>query len=349
MDGVDLIGGQRLAVGEPRQQCDVPRTTAAVDVDAGFAVLESGNPAGHRLKSAGKLRRVGEPLGMKTKKDDVGQHALMLPRGMLRLAPRATDTVGVPTALPPRPEDFRDQAATYARIRPGYPPALFERLRAWVGPVAAPAILDVGAGSGQASRDLATWPGATVVAIDPEPAMLRAWPADPAVRSVVAAAEALPFREETFDLVVAAQAAHWFHFPIFCEEALRVLRPEGVVAIWTYGLVEVDPAVDAIVRRLHDVTLAADWEPGRRHVVEGYRDLRLPLPDLASAALSLERRWTLDDLGAYLSTWSGLARHRRRTGQDPLPAVLGELAGAWGTGSRDVRWPLTLRAVRKPR
>lgn len=267
---------------------------------------------------------------------------------MLRSLRQATDTVDVPMILPPRSKDFRDQAATYARIRPGYPRALFECLRAWIGPLAAPSILDVGAGSGQATRDFATWPGATVVALDREPAMLRSLPADPAIHPVVATAEALPFREATFDLVVAAQAAHWFDFSAFCDETMRVLRPGGIGTVWSYGLVEIDPAVDVIVHRFHDETLAADWDPGRHHVVEGYRNLCFPYPELDAPAFTLARRWTLDELADYLSTWSGLARHRRRTGHDPLPATLDELAAVWGAKPRNVRWPLTLRAVRKP-
>lgn len=348
MHRIDLIGGQRLGIGEARNKGHIPGSTGAVDVDAGLAVQKAGDAAGHRSQTARQFGSLAETFRVQTEKHEMSQHTDMLPRWVLQSARRATDTVCVQPAPHSHPADFRDNAATYARIRPGYPPALFARLKAWLGPITAPWVLDVGAGSGQATRDLATWPNVTVAALDREPAMLRAWPPPPAVLPVVGAAEALPFRDETFDLVVAAQAAHWFDFATFAREALRVLRSGGVAAIWTYGLIEIEPAIDVIIRHLHDITLGADWEPGRRHVVERYSDLRFPMRGLDVPALTLEQRWELNDLAAYLSTWSALARYRRRTGHDPLPAALSELRDTWGAGPRSLCWPLTIHAVRKP-
>ncbi len=43
------------------------------------------------------------------------------------------------------------------------------------------------------------------------------------------------------DLIVVAQAAHWFDWPAFQTEARRVLRPGGVLAIWSYGNSRSDP------------------------------------------------------------------------------------------------------------
>jgi hypothetical protein len=48
----------------------------------------------------------------------------------------------------------------------------------------------------------------------------------------------------------------------------------------------------------------------------------------------------------YLDTWSAVRRCRVRTGRDPLAVIAAPLAAAWGAGSREMRWPLTLRAGR---
>jgi hypothetical protein len=43
-----------------------------------------------------------------------------------------------------------------------------------------------------------------------------------------------------------------------------------------------------------------------------------------------ERRWTADELLASGATWSAVARHAARTGDDPLEALAGPLRAALG-------------------
>jgi ubiquinone/menaquinone biosynthesis C-methylase UbiE len=57
----------------------------------------------------------------------------------------------------------------------------------------------------------------------------------PNVEYQVGSAESLPFLEdESVDMVVAAQAAHWFDYPKLFPELKRVLRKQGTVAFWGY-------------------------------------------------------------------------------------------------------------------
>src|SRR5690606_15935651 len=91
-------------------------------------------------------------------------------------------------------DHYSEIADRYGRFRPSYPAELFDWL---AGVVAAGArVLEVAAGSGQATRDLArVFPG--TVATDASHAQLLR--GDPGVDRIVAAAEALPFRDGTFD------------------------------------------------------------------------------------------------------------------------------------------------------
>jgi hypothetical protein len=130
-----------------------------------------------------------------------------------------------------------------------------------------------------------------------------------------------------------------------------VLVPGGLLALWCYSLLEVEPAFDVILRRLHDETLDPDWLAPRALVVEGYRSLVLPFPEEPFPAIALERELPLGAVLAYVATWSALPRHRARTGRDALGDVAPALARAWGDPERTrlVRWPLHLRVARKPR
>jgi len=91
-------------------------------------------------------------------------------------------------------------------------------------------ILDAGCGSGGLARLLAE-EGAEVTGIDPNPqALTAARTLAPAARFEAASAEALPFEDAAFDVVLVVNALH--HVPLDAmdralAEAARVARPGG--------------------------------------------------------------------------------------------------------------------------
>lgn len=48
------------------------------------------------------------------------------------------------------------------------------------------------------------------------------------------AAEELPFNNNSADLVTAMSSFHWFDRPRFLQEAFRVLKPRGCLALLNY-------------------------------------------------------------------------------------------------------------------
>lgn len=53
-------------------------------------------------------------------------------------------------------------------------------------------------------------------------------------------AEKIEVEDHSVSLLTAAQAAHWFNFSQFYPEAKRVLKKGGVLAIWGYGLCQLN-------------------------------------------------------------------------------------------------------------
>ena len=178
-------------------------------------------------------------------------------------------------------------------------------------------------------------------------AQLRGAPAS-ASHYLAARADALPFADGSFDLITVAQALHWFPLPMFFKEAERVLREDALLAIISYGLCQVEGLPD-LIDDFHDRVLAPWWPAARWSVVSGYRNVTLPWPEhKAPESLGIERHWHWRDLAAYLDTWSALAK-ARSFGKDPLRDFLPRLEQAWGEKTRKVRWPLRVRACRRPR
>lgn len=240
-------------------------------------------------------------------------------------------------------DHFSGHAGSYARYRPDYPSELFEYL-ATLTPRHEVA-LDCATGSGQAAVGLAKHFNC-VVATDGSVAQLRNAQAHPHVAYLANLAEQPALRDGSVDLAAAAQAAHWFNHARFHPQMRRVLRADGVLALWTYGLAFVAPPIDAVVRYFYDEVVGPHWPPERRHVENGYRDLPFPWRELAAPSFELRLDWDLDDFVGYVGTWSAVQRYTKVSGADPLPVLRAEIAPLWGSGQRTVVWPLHLRIGR---
>jgi SAM-dependent methyltransferase len=242
-------------------------------------------------------------------------------------------------------DHFSAQAASYERHRPGYPAALFAYL-AGLAPARCRA-LDVATGNGQAAVGLAEFFDA-VLATEPSGAQLALARAHPRVSYRQEPAERIGAPDGAFDLLAAAQAAHWFDWARFPAEASRVLKPGGILALWTYELCRAGDGVDALVADFYRNVTGPYWPRERRHVEEHYASLPFPFAELPAPAFALETRWSVDDMLGYLATWSSVQRYRKLRGDDPVALVEPLLRSAWGTGERQLSWPIHLRVGRKP-
>jgi SAM-dependent methyltransferase len=166
----------------------------------------------------------------------------------------------------------------------------------------------------------------------------------------VATAEASGLEADSTDLVVVAQAAHWFDLDAFYGEVRRVLRKDGVLSLWSYGNPQVEGLeVDRIVREFYSRTVGSYWPPERRIVEDGYRSLPFPFRELAVPEFTIEARWTLSQLLGYVRSWSATGRYVGEHGADPVVALESSLLEVWGDRHRKrlLIWPLAFRVGRR--
>lgn len=244
-------------------------------------------------------------------------------------------------------DHFSGVSAAYAAFRPRYPDALFQFLareapsrdEAW----------DAGTGSGQAAVGLARH-FLHVTATDASAAQIQQATPDPRISYRVAAADASGLAPATVDLVTAAQALHWFDRPRFWTEARRVLRPRGVVAVWTYTMFEIAPPIDQIVRRFYSDVVGPYWPPERRITEARYQTIEFPFAEFAAPDFVIEQQVTLDDVAGYIRTWSATRAFLREQRYDPVDPLIAELAPLWGPPparhTRLARWPVAMRVGR---
>jgi len=246
--------------------------------------------------------------------------------------------------MKPFADHFSAIAADYAAARPTYPRALFAYL-ADLAP-ARGRVWDCAAGNGQAAVPLADQ-FEEVIATDASAEQIGQMPAHPRIRRYAAPAEASGLEDGSVDLVTVAQALHWLPLPAFWDEARRVLRPGGILAVWTYGIQRVDHReIDDRVGSFYQSVVGPFWAPERRLVETGYRTIEFPFAELEPPGFDMSLEWQLPAFLAYVRTWSATNRFLNERGFDPVVELGHELEPHWGAGARRVRWPLSLRVGR---
>jgi SAM-dependent methyltransferase len=238
-------------------------------------------------------------------------------------------------------DHFSKQAADYAKFRPRYPPELFN----YLGNVAPSRALawDCGTGNGQAAVGLASVFD-RVIATDASEKQIANAQSRKLVDYRVAPAENSGIESETLDLIMVAQALHWFDLGRFYAEARRVLKPDGILAASAYNLLRVEPVIDEVVNRYYYEVVGPFW-PAERKLVEQFADLPFPFREIGPPKFEMTAQWNLDHLLGYLQTWSSTQRFIAAKGNDPLEQIIDELRTAWGDSqqTRNVTWPLVLR------
>ena len=224
-------------------------------------------------------------------------------------------------ALPELRLSFGNVAETYHRVRPPYSGVLLDRAQEALGLEASARVLDLAAGTGRLTRELAGR-FADVVAVEPDERM-RALHGT----ALDGTAEAIPLAGESVDAVFVGEAFHWFDTAAAIGEVARVLRPRGGLAIvWTYWW-ETEPSLPERALEL----LSEPYErfaPQRNPAWEDRFD-DSPFEPLRNERLEDAMVVEPDELLELYSTTSSLAAIPREEREAIFAAVRPLLAGPY--------------------
>ncbi|HEV7332474.1 MAG TPA: class I SAM-dependent methyltransferase [Flavisolibacter sp.] len=238
-------------------------------------------------------------------------------------------------------DNFSAASHNYARYRPSYPDELFVYLQtlltgnknAW----------DCATGNGQAAQKLSPL-FQQVYATDISPSQLEQAIHLPNIQYSVQPAEKTNFPDAFFDLVMVAQAVHWFRFDDFYAEVARTAKPGALIVVTGYGRVTIIPELDSVINTFYTAVVGPYWDKERRYIDEAYQTIPFPFQEIPSPNFSITYQWTLDHLLGYLQTWSAVKHYQNKNGSNPVDLVQSQLRKNWGGEElRTVCFPLLLR------
>lgn len=234
---------------------------------------------------------------------------------------------------------FSEKSENYAQFRPGYPAELFlffknslsNRQTAW----------DCGTGNGQVAGELANF-FRQVYATDISLSQLANAVQKPNIHYTKQAAEKTIFPDAHFDLVTVGQAAHWFNFSSFYSEVNRVLKKDGKIAIFGYGLFKSSAPTNELIDKFYNSIIGPFWDKERKYLEEEYKTIPFPFQEISTPGFYIKQRWAIERLMGYLNTWSAVKKYEREKGENPVDLIREDLYKTFGEIG-EVTFPVFLR------
>ncbi len=241
-------------------------------------------------------------------------------------------------------DNFSTGSDKYAKYRPAYPAALTAflsslapaRQNAW----------DCGTGNGQMAFALSGLFERVFATDISQPQLDNAIQAENILYSIQPA-EQTNFEDDQFDLIVVAQAVHWFNFEKFYAEVKRTARKHAAICLTGYGTIEISQQIDPIITDFYNNVVGPYWDKERSYIDEKYQTLPFPFVEIPAPPFEITLSWTLDRLIGYLNTWSAVKKFITQNGYNPVGELHQKISLHWGNQeTRQVRFPLLLRVGR---
>ncbi len=241
-------------------------------------------------------------------------------------------------------DNFSTQSDKYAKYRPTYPADLFafinsniqDKRNAW----------DCGTGNGQVAYELAKIFDKVFATDISQSQIDNALQADNISYSVQPA-EKTGFDNGLFNLIVVAQAIHWFDFDKFYAEVRRTAKDNALLSIVGYGKLEISEQIDNVIADFYDNVIGKYWDKERKYIDNDYKTIPFPFDEIQTPNFAITQHWTLEHLIGYLNTWSAVKHFIKQNSYNPTDKLQKNIEQLWNNEqTKQVRFPLLLRIGR---
>ncbi|MEL6717829.1 MAG: class I SAM-dependent methyltransferase [Bacteroidota bacterium] len=243
-------------------------------------------------------------------------------------------------------DKFSTQAQTYKKYRPTYPKELYALLLDLVEKKGT--CWDCGTGNGQVAIELAKH-FHQVYATDISQDQLDQAKQKENINYQLTRAEQTPFSDQQFDLITVAQAMHWFDFQAFYREVRRVGKEGGILSIWGYGLLRIEPKINELIDHFYHEVIGIYWNEERKHIDQAYNSIHFDFEQIPMKEdLFINIHWSIEQLEGYFNSWSSVQNFKKVHPEiDPVAPTIAAIEKYWKVGEeKAVRFPIFMKVGR---
>ena len=236
-------------------------------------------------------------------------------------------------------DNFSTRSAEYSKYRPKYPSEAYNFIKDHINGF--DAAWDCGTGNGQVAGEIAQFFD-RVEATDISENQIKKAVKGTNINYSVQPAEKTNFQKNQFDLIICAQAVHWFNFEQFYAEVKRCLKPDGTILIMGYGLFRSNSETNLIIQEFYHDIIGPYWDGERKYLDDNYEHIPFPFEEKSVPEFYKRYTWDIDHLLGYLRTWSAVKHYETQNSQDPVDLVELRLRKSFGTRN-EVTFPILFR------
>ena len=236
-------------------------------------------------------------------------------------------------------DNFSSRSQDYSKFRPKYPEEAYAFIRSKL--TGFETAWDCGTGNGQVAGKLAEF-FERVEATDISENQLKNAVKKENINYSLQRAENTDFQANSFDLIISAQAVHWFNFDDFFREVERCLKPQGLIVLMGYGLFQSNSETNAVIQNFYNEIIGPFWDEERRYLEEEYRTIPFPFQEIKVPEFQQKYLWDIEHLLGYLRTWSAVKHYEKSKKKDPVAIIEADLKRAFGNRN-EVKFPIFLR------
>ncbi len=241
-------------------------------------------------------------------------------------------------------DNFSKQAAVYAQFRPRYTENIFKPIIDLC--IEKNTVWDCATGNGQAAVILAQ-SFKKVFATDISQKQI-----DNAIQSEnivysLSSAENAHFDKNSLNLIVVAQAVHWFNFEKFYTNANTFLKQDGIIALVGYGIHSVNAEIDGVVNNFYAQTIGSYWDSERRYIEQHYTTIPFPFDEIKIAETQMHFDINFESFIGYLNSWSAVQHFKNKNNYNPIELIEKSLKNIWGESLNQISFPVFYRVGKK--
>jgi SAM-dependent methyltransferase len=238
-------------------------------------------------------------------------------------------------------DNFSIHSDNYKKYRPNYPSDFYKylnsilpsKIKAW----------DCGTGNGQVAFELAKTFN-SVFATDISHSQIDNAIQGDNIFYSIQPAEKTNFEAQQFDLIIIAQAIHWFDFDKFYKEVRRTAKDNALICVIGYGRLQVSKKIDALITKFYKNTIGIYWDEERKYIDQNYQTIPFPFDEIEVPKFTNSLYWTFEHLMGYINTWSAVKHFIKKNGFNPTDKLRLQIEEQWGFEiKREINFPLLLR------